>query len=100
MSYYETFSKTSTYRKGTVVTCSVHDLDGRRFVRTGGRRTRQIAKRHWVRQESNSWCSNGGGTNVATTMHPGRDEQFVEKPRNFGGTSVWLKRADGGHRTG
>ncbi len=61
---------------------------------TGDRRSRQIARRHWLKRTSSGWSSGGGGINVVTTLPPGKDEHFIQKPRNFGGNFVWLKKSD------
>lgn len=47
-------------------------------VRQGSRRSRQIAKRHWYRKYSYSFCSCcGNGGNQTTTKTPGKKEGYV-----------------------
>lgn len=67
---------------------------------SGGRRSRQIAKRHWVQKEDDSWSSGGGSSSTTTVKSPRKDEQFCRKPKFSGGTRSWLMKADGRLHTG
>ncbi len=49
---------------------------------SGNRRSRQIAKRHWLRRQAKGWCPTGGvgsgGTwNHATKKTPARKEEAI-----------------------
>ena len=100
MSYSESRSTAVVRRRGELHAIITVDFDGRRVTHTGDRRARQVAQRHWVAMTSSEWCSSGGGYNVITSLPPGKDEHFVRKPRNYGGTSIWLKKANGDHHIG
>jgi hypothetical protein len=39
-------------------------------VFSGDRRSRQISRRHWLRQTDSGWCSSGDYWNKTATNHP------------------------------
>ncbi len=95
--------KSLVRRKGTVVAVTRRGNDGsgwhdgeRKFhpheYVSGERRSRQIAKRHWVQKESDSWSSGGGSIIAATINLPGKDEQFCRKSKLSGGVLHILKK--------
>lgn len=100
MSYSESRSSTVVRRKGKSDICATVDRDGREVIHSGDRRTRQIARRHWLACACSGWCSNGGSYKVVTSLLPGKGEQLVRKPKNSGGSMLWLKKADGNYRIG
>ena len=86
--YWE--KETQVRRKGAVVavTCLGNDgsgwHDGEKVFHphehvSGERRSRQIAKRHWLRKMSSGWCSNGGSYSKDTIKPPGKKEFPLRK---------------------
>lgn len=74
-SVYEDAAKTVVRRRGGV------DTVGRNFgVPSGDRRSRQIAKRHWVRKERRYIDSGGGYDDFVTIRPPGRGAHHLRKP--------------------
>ena len=79
--------ETQVRRAGTVETVIYDGDDGRgwrdgsgefhplEFV-LGDRRSRQIAKRHWLRKVSSGWCSTGGGYYSEDTIKPPGKKEF------------------------
>ena len=47
----------------------------------GNRRSRQIAKRHWVLRREDGWCSSGSWWDNTTTKHPKGKILKCPKPR-------------------
>jgi len=85
--------KTLVRRKGAIDTAACrgddetngwHDEEGE-FHRVnsfeyGDRRTRQIARRHWIKRTDKAWSSLGGGSLTVTICPPGKGKHLIKKP--------------------
>ena len=81
--HYENKSKVRHAGKTTTVFVRGTDKHGV-LEQKGDRRARQIAKRHWLKQNGFWWSSGGGGGRGVTRKNPDEEEVDMKKYRGWG----------------
>lgn len=84
MSHEERKITTVVRRYGSTITVQELQVNNDPVVRLGvvrwdDRRTRQIAKRHWVEKRKLYWCSGGDYLDSVTIKTPGKLERNLRK---------------------